>query len=403
MLKILAIAWNDLKIEFGERSTLVFFLILPLLFTVLVGSALGGGNNDPNADNRFPVLVVDEDNSALSGELRDALEASTVIRADFLSRAEAELQFADKKAPALLTIPAGLGQGLIDGKPIDLDLRKVSDDTRVLAIEQTIATAADQISNAVMAARASVAEAERIRPFADDAAQQAYFDQSLAMARQMLANPPARVEVTRASEVKTQGAGDGFDQSSPGQLVTWVLITLIAVAETFVSERLGGTLRRLLVSPTRKATLLTGKIVGRLAMGIVQMTILIGFGALALGVDWGKSPAALALIMLTFALSAVAFGVMLGSFAKTRSQAGGLTTLFGMMLAALGGAWWPLEITPQIYQTVVKALPSTWAMTGFNDVILRGKGVVDVLPIAGVLRGFSVVFFAVGIRRLRFE
>jgi hypothetical protein len=41
MSRLRAIAWNHIRIEFEDRSTIVFFLILPLLFTVIVGSARG--------------------------------------------------------------------------------------------------------------------------------------------------------------------------------------------------------------------------------------------------------------------------------------------------------------------------------------------------------------------------
>lgn len=157
------------------------------------------------------------------------------------------------------------------------------------------------------------------------------------------------------------------------------------------------------VTPTRKSIILLGNILGRLGMGLVQMLLLIGFGALVLKVNWGHSPAALALIMVSFALSAVALGVMIGTFVSTRSQAGNLTVLFSMLFAALGGCWWPLEITPAIYQSVVKVLPTTWAMSGFTDVIVRSKGVVDILPNVLILAGFAAVFFFIGVRRMRFD
>jgi ABC-2 type transport system permease protein len=108
-------------------------------------------------------------------------------------------------------------------------------------------------------------------------------------------------------------------------------------------------------------------------------------------------------LTVTFTLAATAFGLMLATFCKTFSQANGLSIMFSMLFAALGGCWWPLEITPPIYQTVVKVLPSTWAMQGFVDIIVRGKGLMDILPIAGVLLVFAAVFFGVGIRRLRFD
>jgi ABC-2 type transport system permease protein len=94
---------------------------------------------------------------------------------------------------------------------------------------------------------------------------------------------------------------------------------------------------------------------------------------------------------------------MLGTFARTRSQAGGLSVLFSMLLASLGGAWWPLEVTPPLYQAVVKVLPSTWAMIGFTDIITRRGGVAEILPEAGILLLFAALFFIIGLWRLRFE
>jgi ABC-2 type transport system permease protein len=402
--KLFAIVWNDVRIEFSSRWTLVFFLVLPLVFTTIVALAMGNlyGESNPSADSRIPVLVVDLDHSDLSVRLVAALASSGTIRPLSQSQAEAQTAFDQGQAPALLTILPGFGQALLAGQAVGLPLREAANDSRVVAVEQALDAAVGRVSGAVAAAQTSLAEREKIRPFAGQAARQAYFRQALSLAQNLVASPPVREETTQAPGV-AQETATGTQQSSSGQLVTWVLITLLGAAEVFVAERLGGTLRRLVVTPTPKATILSGKVVGRLGMGLLQMALLIGFGALVFGVDWGRSPAALALVVVTFGLAAVAFGVMLGTFARTRGQASGLTVLFSMLLAALGGAWWPLEVTLPIYQTVVKALPTTWAMIGFNDVLVRGQGVAGVLPETGILLSFALLFFAVGIWRFRYE
>ena len=263
MRKLLRLAWNDIRIEFSDRTTLVFFLLLPLLFTTVVGLALGGsGQADPNADNRFPVLVVDEDQSALAQELVAVLEASEVVRPAVMTADEAQTQFDDQQAPAVLTIPPELSEAVLAGQPISLRLLMRPDDNQVYAVQQAVSAAAGQVSSMVAAAQVSVDEVERIHPFESAAARQIYFEQGLDMARDLLQQPAARVETTRAATVVPQEI-NGFEQASSGQLVTWVLITLIGAAEVFVGERLGGTLRRLVVTPTSKATILSGKIAGQ--------------------------------------------------------------------------------------------------------------------------------------------
>ncbi len=56
-----------------------------------------------------------------------------------------------------------------------------------------------------------------------------------------------------------------------------------------------------------------------------------------------------------------------------------------------------------LYQTVVKVLPTTWAMIGFNNVIVCGQGPPAVLLQVGALLLFAGLFFVVGIWRLRFD
>jgi len=56
-----------------------------------------------------------------------------------------------------------------------------------------------------------------------------------------------------------------------------------------------------------------------------------------------------------------------------------------------------------VVRDIVKILPTTWAMQGTLDLVLRGQGLAGILPEAGVLLGFAAVFFGVGIWRFRYE
>jgi ABC-2 type transport system permease protein len=93
----------------------------------------------------------------------------------------------------------------------------------------------------------------------------------------------------------------------------------------------------------------------------------------------------------------------MGTFIKTEAQASGLSVMFGMVFALMGGCWYPLELFPPAIQTAVKVLPTTWAMQGMLDLVLRGGRLQNVFPEVGVLLGFAVLFFSVGVWRFRFE
>jgi len=402
-MKVLTIALNDLKMEFSERTTLVFFLLIPLAFTFAIAQGLGGSGGSSGGPDLYPVAVVDEDGSMLAEQVIQSLQKTPDLQAALLSADQAAAALEDGEALAVLTLPAGFGEALAKGQDVPVRLERASDELEARAAAQAVENGLARVDSAVQAALAAVNERRRFQDFPDAEAEQAFFDDRLDAALRTLQNPPASLRMTQSESAA--GSADEIDaatQASSGQLVTWTLFTLLGVSDMFVGERLLGTLRRLIASPTRPSTVLLGKLVGRLAMGWTQMAILILFGGLVLGVNWGRSPLALLVVAVSFSLAAVAFGVMIGAFAKTRGQAGGLTTLCALLLAALGGAWWPLEITPQVYQALVKALPTTWAMFGFNEVILRGADVRAVLPEAGMMLVFAALFFIISIPRLRF-
>ena len=398
MNRILSIAWKDTLLRFASPMELLFFLILPVIFSLIIG---GFATDQGNVDNRIAVLVVNQDNSALSGDLVKALESTDSVRPEVLPANEAAERFDDGDSPALLTIPVGFENALRAGQPMELGLQLTPSDANSLAAEQAIQAAAVQVSQALAAASGSVSAAEQIRAFANDAERTAYFDASLNAAQSLFANAPKRidaVETVQDDEWNYSGAAQG----SAGQLIVWVFIPLLGTSAMMAYERATGTLKRLLTTPTHKSSYLLGTITGQYSVGIVQMVILVGFGALVMKVDWGP-PGALLAVLLSFGLAAVAMGTMMGTFVKTESQANGLSIMFGMVFGLLGGCMWPLELFPPTLQRIVHILPTTWAMQALTDLTMRGEGLLAVLPEIGVLLGFAVVFFVVGVKRFRYE
>ncbi|MBK8987543.1 MAG: ABC transporter permease [Chloroflexi bacterium] len=401
--KITALAWKDTIIRFSSRTELLFFLILPLVFTVLLSGGVGGSLVG-DGDNRIVLLVVNQDNSEPANTLLADLTASEVVRIAEHALAEAEAKFADEDAPALLVIPAGFGAAVLAGETAVLDLRQLPNNTNASAADRAVQTAVSRISQSWLAARTSLAEAERLEPLADEAARQAYLRQATTLAESQLAAAPPRMVVTQPDAALTQA--NSYNQAahqSAGQLITWVFIPLLGTSALLAFERRYGTLRRLMVTPTRKATYLLGMITGQYLTAVVQMALLVGFGILIMGVNWGRSPVGLIVMLLTFGLAAVAFGLMMGAFVKTEGQANNLSIMMGMTMALLGGCWFPIELFPPAVRTAVHVLPTTWAMRGLTDLVLRGGGLNDILPEAAVLSGFAVLFFIVGVTRFRYE
>lgn len=398
MKKLLAIIWKDTLLRFSSPLEWLFFLILPIVFTFI----LAGGTGNQNADNRIRLLVVDEAQSALSQQIIAELKKSEVVRPEIVRLEEGESALRDRAAPALLIFPADCTAETLRTGEIVLDLRRLPNDLNADAAARAVQSVLYRVGSAVSIARNAVVEAERIRSFASQAEREAYFEAVLQSAQTLMDEAPDRMHVVLGGTVDPIQY-DPAANSSAGQLITWVFIPLIGISAAFAYERQAGTLRRLLTTPTGRGTYLLGSILGNVFWALVQMTLLVLFGALVLGVPWARQPFALAILMVASCLAAAAFGTMLGTFVRTANQANGVSIMLGMVMALLGGCWYPIELFPEVVRTAVKVLPTTWAMQGMTDMLLRGQGVMGILPEAGVLFGFAAMFFTIGIWRFRHE
>jgi len=397
MQKILAITFRDIRMRFTSFMEWLFFLILPVFFTFLLAGGTGA-----TSDNRVLLEVVDQARTPLSNELVTMLENSESVRPDLVTLKNGEDHFNARQVSALLIIPAGFDQAALENSSLALELRQQPNNLNALVAQRAVQAVISRVGQAVEIARRSLAEAEKIQAFQSATGRQAYFDEALASARTLLNESPDRISESQGN-TPDQIEYDPRANSSAGQLITWVFIPLIGLSELFAYERQKGTLRRILTTPTRKATYIFGTIFGQVVIALAQMALLVSFGILVMKLNWAQNIPALIVMLVAGALAAAALGTMLGTFVKSAAQAQGLSIMLGMVMALMGGCWYPLELFPQAVRTVVKILPTTWAMQGLLDIVSRGQDLMGILPEAGVLFGFAALFFGIGIWRFKYE
>lgn len=397
MKKIWSIIRKDTLIRFTSPVEWMFFLILPVIFILI----LSGGTGAP-ADNRLTLLTVDQANSSLSESLLSELKKSSSIKPKLSELEETLDQFNSRQASAVLIIPPNFTADALRQGKAQVELKQQKNSLNALVHQQAVQTAVGRLSSLVDIANKSVEQAEGVRTFEDDNTREAYFDQAFNDAQRLMAQAPERISAVEV-DAEDPVQYDPRANSTAGQMITWVFIPLIGLSAMIAMERSGGTLRRILVTPTSKALYIGGTVLGQVLTALLQMAILVTFGVLVMKINWLNAPLALLLVMLTSALAAAALGTMLGTMVKSEAQANGLSIMIGMVMAMMGGCWYPIELFPQAIRTAAQILPTYWAMSGFLDIAVRGQGLTGVLLESGVLLGFALVFFVIGIWRFRYE
>ena len=196
----------------------------------------------------------------------------------------------------------------------------------------------------------------------------------------------------------------GFEQAVPGILVMFTLLVLLTSGGTLlVTERKQGLLRRLASAPITRTELVTGKWIGRMVLAIVQVGVALLFGTFMFKMNWGPDIPMLMLVLLAWGGFCASAGLWLGSIASTEAQAAGLGVLAANALAALGGCWWPIEVTPPWMQAVQKLLPTGWTMDALHKLVSFQAGAASAVSNVLILVIASLLVSVLAIRRFRYE
>ena len=186
------------------------------------------------------------------------------------------------------------------------------------------------------------------------------------------------------------------------KMIFFVFFTGAATMQSIIIEEEKGTLARLFSTPNSHESILGGKATSTILILTVQVIVLVVFGAIVFGIDWGE-PAAVSIAIIGLIIVAASTGLFLISFLKNTRQAGivfgGVLTLTGMIgLIPVFTAGVPEQ--PDFVAKISLLVPQGWAVLGFSEA-LAGASASELLPIFAVLMAWSGVFILVGQHRLR--
>jgi ABC-2 type transport system permease protein len=200
--------------------------------------------------------------------------------------------------------------------------------------------------------------------------------------------------------------GDFFDAFAPA-LVGFVVFFLVFILTgiSFLRERIGGTLERLLATPVRRLEIVVGYSFGFAIFATIQVALVLLFvlgtvhiGAigplpeinLGLGVPIAGSPWLAFVITLLLAISAVNLGIFLSTFARTEFQILQFIPLVIVPQVLLSGIFWPVESLPGILAPIARLMPMTYGIEGLREVLIKGSDLaaqrvqIDIVVLAGI-------------------
>ena len=365
------LAYRDLLYLLPRRETWMWTFVMPIIFFYFIGNVTGGFGNH---EKRDPIAVlVPADGGFLADELIRRLEQRNfqVIHTVHFFRE--------------LRIPAGFTATVLAGKPVQLELTRYgagidTDYDRTRAARAVYTVLADLV------AISSKGGTPNPKAFAQ------------------LAQQPRLISLSVTSAGKRKDPPIGFEQAVPGTLVMFTLLIMFTSGGvSLLIERRQGILRRLASSPMSRGAVVLGKWGARVTLGFIQIAFAMGAGKILFKVNWGDHLGAILLLLAAYASLAAVLGMLLGNFSTSEGQVIGLGVIASNVMAALGGCWWPVEITPRWTQSLALVFPTGWAMDALHKLMFFGDSPAAVIPHIAAFVVTALIAGYVLARNFRFE
>jgi ABC-2 type transport system permease protein len=399
-MRILDLAFKDLSQILRDWKSGLFLLVMPLLFTLFFGFVMGSASAPkPDVDPRLPVGVIDQDGGSLATNLKTLLENSEVVRPVVLDEKDAKQlnqMIEDGALAAVVIIPDGYTTQLLADQPSLLEVIVNQSQPAGQTASRALETVTGRLLGAVEAAHIS-----------KSANQQSNLQNSLGKAIAAWEEPALIVSVEKATGNTTQNeqamSPSGYAQASAGMMVQFSIFGLITSAMVLVLERKSRTLQRLLSSPIRRVEVIAGHVLAMFCIVFAQQLVLVFVGQFVFGVDYARQPLAILLMITVLSLWAASLGLLISAISRKEDQVITLSLIAMFIFAAMGGAWFPLEVAGKTFAAIGHVMPTAWAMDGFQNILMRGLAFQSVLMPAGILLAYTLAFFGLAVWRFRFE
>jgi ABC-2 type transport system permease protein len=195
----------------------------------------------------------------------------------------------------------------------------------------------------------------------------------------------------------------GVEQAIAGMAVMFSFFILGWQGLGFFLEHSWKTWDRVRASGARAPELLIGKLIPYLAVGALQLSVLLFAGWLLFELRIQGDIIGLLGLSACLHICILSLGVLLVAYCSSVEQHGALSNLISILLGGLGGAIAPVLTLPDWAQSMARVTPTYWAIEGLRAVLSGPVSAVELLPHMGILIGFALIFSTLAVLRFRIE
>lgn len=192
-----------------------------------------------------------------------------------------------------------------------------------------------------------------------------------------------------------------FDTISPFLIGFFVFFFVFLISGiSLLRERTTGTLDRLLATPVKRSDIVFGYLIGYGIFAIIQTVIVVFYSTYILEIQIAGSIWYVLLINCLIAFVALAFGLLLSTFANSELQMVQFIPIVVIPQIFFAGLL-PVDSLQEWLQVIAKIMPLYYGGDALKAVMIFGQGIGDIYIDLLILLGLAIVLTVVNIKALK--
>jgi ABC-2 type transport system permease protein len=384
-MKLLKIAWKDFKITYRDISALMLMIAAPLAMTLVMAFAFSGSSD--SGFSTIPVGLVNLDQDGTAGTLFvNALSSQEVkeyiLPLEFETEEEAREQLDTDKLGAVIIIPAEASllfetenqdyQRIDEDFPVEI--RLITNSTRPISgmiVEAVLDSILTQLNAGFVGGMMGFGELINQGIVTTDELTDGLGIEIGEKLEPLFAENESNIAIETQYLQSEREEFNWLTYMAPSMAILYLGFSMTTSARSILSEREGGTLSRLLTSPTKPGVLIAGKMLGTFMIGLIQVFTFILASIPLLGVQWGN-PWTIMIFTCSIVLASASWGIFVASIAKNSGQASALGMAINLVFAAVAGNFVPRQNYPEWLKQIGYLTPNAWGIEGYLNLLNQG-------------------------------
>ncbi len=366
MKAYLQLTLAQLRLFGRNRGVLLWTLVFPIFFMVMLGSFFGNGGN-----TSLSVSVIDQDQTTASKALLSKMNQLSLLK-------------------------------VTESSDLDASLKDLKHGERQLVV------AVPKGYEAAVNAKSPAMEGAKLTVYYDETSQTTN-QVGLPILSQLVDGISKQiVGYTPVITIQPQGVQaiklKYIDFLVPGIVAMMIMNNnLNGVAGQIASWRERGVLRRLQSTPLHPGSFIAAQITARLLLNGAQAIIVLLIGSIIFGTQVNGSWMLLLMFVVLGTLTFMSIGFIIAALAKTPESAGPIAGFISFPLLFLGGILFPIKEMPNWLQPIVNMLPIAHLSTALRQIMNVGASFADLWHEAALLGGWMLVAFLIASLTFKWE